>query len=109
MKSSILTTQSWIWLISAILLAVIGTLNFSQRAVHKLPPTDGVMWKLTESGVFAEKFESDSAAARAGMLPGDRLVAVSFDEKRFEEITSANDLQLFLEEAGTGGRITYLF
>jgi hypothetical protein len=29
----------------------------------------------------------------------DRLVAVSFDEKRFEEITSANDLQLFLEEA----------
>lgn len=109
MQDTILTTRGWIWLIAAILLAVVGILNLSQRAVHKLPPTDGVMWKLTDNGIFAEKVESNSAAGRARILPGDRLVAVSLDEKSFEEISSPSEIQIYLEEAGIGGRLTYLF
>lgn len=109
MQNTILTTRSWIWLITAILLAVIGTLNLSQRAVHRLPPTDGVMWKLTDAGIFAEKVQPNSAAARARILPGDRLVAVSLDEKNYEEIASPSEVQIYLEEAGIGGRLTYLF
>ena len=109
MQDTILTTRSWIWLIAAIMLAVVGTLNLSQRAVHQLPPTDGVMWKLTETGIFAEKIEPESAAARARILPGDRLVAISLDEKTFDEISSPAEIQIYLEEARLGGRLTYLF
>lgn len=109
MQNTILTTRSWIWLIAAILLAVVGTLNLSQRAVHRLPPIDGVMWKLTDAGIFAEKVAPNSAAARARILPGDRLVAVSLDEKNYEEISSPSEIQIYLEEAGIGGRLTYLF
>jgi hypothetical protein len=108
-QNTILTTRSWIWLIAAILLAVVGTLNLSQRAVHRLPPIDGVMWKLTDAGIFAEKVAPNSAAARARILPGDRLVAVSLDEKNYEEISSPSEIQIYLEEAGIGGRLTYLF
>ncbi|HEX8264801.1 MAG TPA: ATP-binding protein [Pyrinomonadaceae bacterium] len=109
MQNTILTTRGWIWLIAALLLAVVGILNLSQRAVHKLPPTDGVMWKLTDTGIFAEKISHDSAAARARILPGDRLVGISLDEKKFEEISSPSEVQIYLEEAGIGGRLTYLF
>ncbi|MEP6923757.1 MAG: ATP-binding protein [Pyrinomonadaceae bacterium] len=109
MKSSFLTYKSWIWLIAAILCAVVGILNFSQRAVNKIPPTDGVMWQVKAGGVFAEKIELNSAADRAGILPGDRLVAVSLDAKRFDETVSPSDVQMYLEQAGTGGQLTYLF
>lgn len=108
-QNSVLTTKSWIWLIAAIILAVVAVLNFSQRAVHKLPPTDGVMWQAKDEGIFAEKVEPASAADRAQILPGDRLIAVSLDEKTFEEVKSATDVQMYLEEAGLGGRVTYLF
>jgi two-component system, NtrC family, sensor kinase len=108
-QSSILTTKGWIWLVAAILLAVVAILNFSQRIVHRLPPTDGAMWKTTAEGVFAEKVEPDSAAARAGILNGDRLVAVSLDDKNFDEIKFDSDVRIYLEEAGSGGKVTYLF
>ena len=109
MKSSFLTYKSWIWLIAAIICAVVAILNFSQRAVNKLPPTDGVLWQLKPDGVFAEKVELNSAAARAGLIPGDRLIAVSLDEKRFDEAVSPSDVQVYLEQVGTGGSLTYLF
>jgi two-component system, NtrC family, sensor kinase len=108
-KSSFLTYQSWIWLIAAILCAVVAVLNFSNRAVQKMPPTDGVMWTLKTDGVYAEKIEPNSAAARAEIIPGDKLIAISLDEKRFDQIVSPADVQMYLEEAGVGGRLTYLY
>ena len=67
------------------------------------------MWQVRENGIFAEKVEHGSAADRAFILPGDKLIAISFDEKRFEQIASVADVQMYLEEAGAGGRLTYLF
>ena len=96
-------------MIAAILCAVVAVLNFSNRAVQKLPPTDGVRWTVKNNGVFADKIEPNSAAARAGLMTGDRLVGISLDEKRIEQIVSPADVQIYLEDAGVGGRITYLF
>ena len=86
---------------------VVGVLNLSQRAVHNLPPTDGVMWTKTNAGVFAEKVAADSTAARANILPGDRLIAVSLNEQQFEEVVSPADVQVYLEQAEANG-ISYL-
>ncbi len=96
-------------MIAAILCSVVAILNFSQRAVNKLPPTDGVLWQLKPDGVFAEKIDLNSSAARAGIIQGDRLIAVSLDEKHFDEVGSPSEVQIYLEQAGIGGSLTYLF
>ncbi|HEY0078141.1 MAG TPA: ATP-binding protein [Pyrinomonadaceae bacterium] len=111
MKNSVLTTRTWVLLIAAGLLVAAGTLNFAQRLTHTAPPTDGVYWTQTPKGVVARSVEPDSAAGRLGILgvlPGDRLVAVSLDETRDEEIVSAADVQMYLEMVGVGGHLRYL-
>ncbi len=111
MKSSVLTTRGWTLLIAAAVLVAAGTLNFAQRLTHVAPPTDGVYWVQTPSGVFAEAVNPNSAAGRKGVfgiLPGDRLVAVSPDEVVDHQLVSASDVQVFLEEAKVGGRVRYL-
>ncbi|MGH9902147.1 MAG: hypothetical protein ACRD68_10110, partial [Pyrinomonadaceae bacterium] len=93
------------------LLVAAGTLNFAQRLTHTPPPTDGVYWEQTSEGVIARAVERDSAAGRAGMFgvrPGDRLIAISTDETHDSEVVSASDVQIYLEEAGVGGRLRYL-
>ena len=97
------------WLIAAIVFAIVGVLNVSQRAVHQLPPTDGVLWAFHNNQIIADKIQPNSSAARAGMLAGDRLVAVSLDDKRFEEIASTADVQIYLDGAGANNSVTYLF
>ncbi len=99
-------------LIVAALLVAAGTLNFAQRLTHEPPPTDGVTWEGTNGGVFARSVAPRSAAGRPGVLgilPGDRLVAISvLEEGNYEEITSARDVGMYLEEAGVGGNLHYL-
>jgi two-component system, NtrC family, sensor kinase len=110
MKSSGLTTRAWTLLIAAGLLVAAGTLNFAQRLTHTSPPTDGVNWVQTSRGIFADSIEPDTAAGRKGVfgiMPGDRLVAISLDEKTDEEVVSVPDVQIFLDEAGVGGRVRY--
>src|SRR2546421_11429512 len=107
MKSSVLTTKGWARLIVGAVLVAAGTLNFAQRLTHTAPPTDGVDWSQTPGGIVASSVKADSAAGRKGVLgilPGDRLVAISLDEKEDQQVVTTYDIQDYLEEAGGGGR-----
>ncbi len=94
-------------LVTAALLVTAGLLNFEQRWKHKSPPTDGITWAQVDGQVVAQAIEPGSAGARAGILPGDHLFAVSLDERQFDEIDLAYKVQIYLQEAGVGGHLTY--
>ena len=109
MKGSIITTKTWFLLIGAALLISAGVLNFRQRAREESPPWDGVEWVDTKEGVVAKSIERGSAADRAWLLPGDVLLGISLDAKaRPEQVTSAHDVQIYLEQASIGGQLHYL-
>ena len=110
MKSSVLTTKGWALLFVAAILVAAGTLNFAQRLTHTPPPTDGVEWVDAGGRVVAASVQPDSAAGRKGtfrILPGDVLLAVNVDERTDEQVVSASDVQIFLEEAKVSGRVRY--
>jgi two-component system NtrC family sensor kinase len=106
-KGSVLTTRTWLLLIGAALLVSAGVLNFRQRANHETPPWDGVRWTDTRQGIIAETIQRNSSGERAWLLPGDRLVAISLDDNRYEEIGHARDVQMYLDQAHVGGQIHY--
>ena len=109
MKGSIITTKTWFLLIGAALLISAGLLNLRQRVNHETPPWDGVEWVNTKEGVIAKSIEHGSAAERAWMLPGDKLIGIApFATAKAEQITSASDVQIYLEQARKGGKIHYL-
>ncbi|CAN5753877.1 hypothetical protein BH20ACI4_BH20ACI4_05550 [soil metagenome] len=110
MKGKVLTGWSLIWLLATVLLVVGGALNLSQRATHKLPPTDGATWiKRDDGGIYAERVEKGLAASRAGISVGDKLLGIGFDGEKIDEITSPADVQMYLETAGVDGNLTYWF
>ncbi len=108
MQNSFLTLKSWLWLFAMILLIAGGMLNLSQRSNAKFPPTDGIYWKKTDQGIIAAKIEPDSTGARAGISKGDKLLAISLDEKIYDEIIAPSDVQIYLDQAGLGNNLTYL-
>ena len=95
-------------LIAAGLLVAAGVLNFVQRTKHQTPAWDGVGWVDTSQGIVAETVDLGSAAERAHLLPGDRLIAVSLSDKKYEEIIHARDVQMYLNDTRVGGEIHYL-
>jgi two-component system, NtrC family, sensor kinase len=108
-KGSIITTKTWFLLIGAALLISAGLLNFRQRAREEMPPWDGVEWADTKEGVIAKSIERGSAADRAWLLPGDRLIGITLDpNSRPEQIGAARHVQIYLEQAGVGGQLHYL-
>jgi PAS domain S-box-containing protein len=109
LKGSILTTKTWFLLIGAALLISAGVLNFRQRVRHETPPWDGVEWVDKKEGIFAKSIERGSSADQAWLLPGDQLIGISLDGKgRAEQVTSARDVQIYLEQARVGGQLHYL-
>jgi PAS domain S-box-containing protein len=117
MKGSVLTTRTWLLLATAGLLVVAGTINFWQRAHTQGPPVDGVTWVDTAQGIVAKTIEPGSSAARAHMNQGDRLLAVSMTDQqcedvrrgpKCEEVSSAEKIQMYLDQARVGGQIHYL-
>src|SRR2546429_258503 len=108
MKGSVLTTRTWMLLIAAGLLVTAGVLNVLQRAKHQTPPNDGVTWVDTKDGIIAKAVEPNSAADRAYVLPGDRLLGIRLND-RDEEVIHARDVQMYLDQAHVGGEIHYLF
>ena len=90
------------------LLVTAGILNFAQRLRHETPPWDGVRWADTKQGIIAETIEPDSSGARSQILPGDRLVGISLDNRNYEEIGHAKAVQMYLDQAHVGGEIHYL-
>jgi two-component system, NtrC family, sensor kinase len=107
-EGSVLTTKTWFLLIGAALLISAGALNFRQRVKHETPAWDGVEWVETSQGIVARSIERGSAAERAWLLPGDVLLGVSFNGGKAEQIESARDVQIYLEQAGVGGQIHYV-
>jgi two-component system NtrC family sensor kinase len=95
-------------LASAALLVTAGVLNFGQRLKHETPPWDGVRWSDTKQGILAETVDSGSSGARAQILPGDHLIGISLDNRNYEEIGRARDVQIYLDQARVGGDIHYL-
>jgi hypothetical protein len=108
-KGSVLTTRAWLLLVAAGLLVAGGTLNFVQRAKLQIPPTDGVTWTDTKDGIVAEAVEPNSAAARAHLLAGDRIIAISLSGgDKGEEVARAKNIQMYLNEVRVNGEIHYL-
>ena len=109
MKGKVFTSWSLIWLLASVLFVAGGALNLSQRALHKLPPTDGVGWEQRADGIYAAKVISGFAGARAGIAVSDKLIGIGFDGEKTEEITSAADVQMYLESVGVDGNLTYFY
>jgi two-component system, NtrC family, sensor kinase len=109
MKGKLLTSWSLVWLLASVLFVVGGALNLSQRTYQNLPPTDGVVWTQRADGIYAEKVSRGFSASRAGISVGDKLIAVSLDEKQFDEIVAPSDVQMYLETAGVDGSLTYFY
>ena len=108
MKRSVFTTGTWLVLAGAALLVTAGVLNFAQRLRHETPPWDGVRWSDTKQGMLAETVEPGSSGARSQILPGDRLIGISLDNRNYEEVAQARDVQMYLDQARVGGKIHYL-
>ncbi len=94
---------------ATVLFVVGAALNLSERAFHNLPPTDGVLWLQKADGIYAEKVTSGLAASRAGIAVGDKLIGISFQGDKTQEIVSASDVQLYIEAVGVDGNLTYLY
>jgi PAS domain S-box-containing protein len=109
MKGKFLTSWSLIWLVATVLLVAGGALNLSQRAVQKLPATDGVAWVQRGDGIYADKVLPGYAASRAGVSVGDRLIGIGLDSDKTDEITSTADVPMYLEAAGVDGNLTYFY
>jgi len=107
-KRSVFTTRTWLVLASAALLVTAGVLNFGQRLRHETPPWDGVRWSDTRQGILAETVEPGSSGERAQIQPGDHLIGISLDNRNYEELGRARDVQIYLDQARTGGEIHYL-
>jgi two-component system NtrC family sensor kinase len=107
-KRSVFTTGTWLVLAGAALLVTAGVLNFGQRLRHETPPWDGVRWSDTRQGIVAEVVEPDSSGARGQVMLGDRLIAISLDNKNYDEVGHARDVQIYLDQARVNGDIHYL-
>lgn len=109
MKGSIFTTKTWLLLIVAALLISAGALNFRQRARHETPSSDGVEWVDTKDGVIAKSLDRHSSGERAWLLPGDKLIGISLDGvSKYEMVSRARDVQMYLDRTEVGGQIHYL-
>ena len=76
MKQNLRVSLGAVVLALATLAAVIfAYINFEQRSKFELVD-DGVAWLDTDHGVEAWKVSPGSSGARAGIRPGDRLVAI---------------------------------
>jgi PAS domain S-box-containing protein len=93
---------------SAALLVTAGVLNFGQRLRHETPPWDGVRWTDTKQGILAETVEPNSSGARGQILPGDHLIGISIDNRKYDEVGSAREVQMYLDQAHVGKDIHYL-
>ncbi|MBX7170314.1 MAG: PAS domain S-box protein [Pyrinomonadaceae bacterium] len=109
MKGKVLTIWSLIWLLATVFFVVGGALNLSQRANGKFPPTDGIVWVQKADGIYAEKVKPELAGGRAGIIPGDKLIAISLDGNDFDEVVAPSDIQMYLEQAGLEGNLTYYY
>src|ERR1700755_1058872 len=109
MQSKMSATWGWILLLATAFFFVGGALNLLQRATQPLTPTDGVTWVQKSDGIYVKKVADDSAADRAQLLPGDKLISISLDGKNFDEVLYPSDIEIYLDYAGVDGGLSYFF
>ncbi|MGE0812579.1 MAG: ATP-binding protein [Vicinamibacterales bacterium] len=85
----------------ATVLLVLGFLNIVQRATQD-DVEDGVLWVQRTTGVVAADVDPRSAAGRAGVRPGDVLLAVDG-----QPIETRDDVLGLQQSASRGARHTY--
>jgi len=94
-------------LAATIFFVVAGAINLRDRLKAPPVPDDGVVWVQSGNDIIAESVRPGSPASRAGILKGDILRAINYDGFNYDEIRRARDVQIYLDEAGVGGRLTY--
>ena len=109
MKGKVFTSWSLIWLLATVMFVAVGALNLLQRSYNELPPTDGVVWVQKEDGIYAARVIPGLPASRAGMAVGDKLIGVGLEDQKVEENVLISDIYIYLETAGVGGHLTYLY
>ena len=96
-------------LAGAALLVTAGVLNFAQRLSHETPAWDGISWTDTAQGIIADGVAPGSSGERSQIHPGDRLIAISLDNRKYEQVDRASKVQVYLDQARVGGNIHYFF
>ncbi|MBC8031902.1 MAG: PAS domain S-box protein [Pyrinomonadaceae bacterium] len=107
MKRSVFTTGTWLVLAGAALLVTAGILNFAQRLRQETPAWDGISWTDTNQGIIADNVAPGSSGAHGRIVPGDHLIAISVDNRKYERVYRASDVQMYLDRARVGGDIHY--
>ncbi|MBX3280286.1 MAG: PAS domain S-box protein, partial [Acidobacteria bacterium] len=99
--TSRVSTRVLLLLFLTVLAVIGGAFNLRDRWVQKAVPTDGVVWGDRGGlGVVAEVVESGGPASRAGVRRGDILIGISTTGREpFEEISEAQHVQLYLDQA----------
>jgi len=85
----------------ALLLASLGIYNIFLKATWTLMD-DGVFWRQGPQGLTAGRVAAGGPAARAGVKPGDVLLAIDGDE-----VLRPEEVQARLSQRRPGARITY--
>jgi PAS domain S-box-containing protein len=85
----------------ALLLASLGIYNVVLKATWTMLD-DGVFWKDAPEGVVAGRIAAGGAAARAGVQPGDVLLALDG-----EEVLAAGDVERALDRRRAGRDVAY--
>ncbi len=95
-------------LVGTALLLAAGILNFGQRVRQETPAWDGVTWVDTQQGIVAEKVEPGSSGARGQIVPGDVLHGISLNNRDYDQVGRARDVQIYLDQAEVDGDIHYI-
>ncbi len=96
------TTRTLLLLFLALLALSVGAFNLRDRLNQKAVLTDGVVWRDdAQLGVIADKVEPGGPAAKESIHRGDVLIGVSPTgrDEDFEEITKAQNVQIYLDTA----------
>jgi len=88
-------------IVTALLLLAMGVANIAQRATSE-DVEDGVLWLERTAGVVASEVAAGSAAARAGIKPGDVLLSVDG-----QAVTERDHIHAVQLAARAGDRHTY--
>lgn len=104
LKTSVIIIMGLTFLVMVLVLK-----NLSDRIGKEPLPDDGVTWVDTNRGIIAEAVRSGSTADRAGIVRGDFLRFVSFDDgNNYYEIKQSRDIFFLLDEKiGLHGNATY--
>src|SRR5262245_37737540 len=85
----------------AVVLVCLALLNIAQVRAWRGELEDGVLWERVGTNVVAREIARASAAAKAGVLPGDVLILIDG-----REVTSERDPITAAEAATPGQRLS---